>query len=152
MNEDQQNAAISFDDGIYYDDTERQSADIPEGEYLFRILQYKRENVQAKGKMPNHINVKFQLELEDADGKVGKVWDNLRMYQKWVWKYSQIAKSIGHTAADSKQIRIDWSRFEGSEGRLKLSKRDWKKNDGTVEKQNEFDYLLPAVDNSEADF
>lgn len=151
MSEDLNNA-ISFDEGIHYEGGSGEFREIPEGEYCFRILQYRRENVQATGKMPNHVNVKFQLELEDADGIAGKVWDNLRMYQKWAWKYAQIAKSIGHAAPADKDIRINWGAIEGAEGRLKLKKREWTKNDGTKGLQNDFEYLLPAEDTGEADF
>lgn len=151
MSDYDQNAAISFDGEIIYNESERDTK-IEPGEYLFKILQYKRENVQATGKMPNHVNVKFQLELENADGIAGRVWDNMRMYMKWAWKLARIAKSIGHTAVDSNQIRIDWSRFEGAEGRLKLTHKTWKKQDGTETLQNEYEYLPPADTTDEVNF
>ncbi|MBO7088966.1 MAG: hypothetical protein J6W70_03595, partial [Lentisphaeria bacterium] len=60
-----------------------------------------------------------------------------------------IAKSIGHTPADSNNVHIDWEHFVGAEGRVKVTVRDWKKNDGTTEQQNQFKYLPPAVDDDE---
>ena len=39
--------------------------------------------------------------------------------------------------------------FVGAEGRVKVTVRDWKKNDGTTEQQNQFKYLPPAVDDDE---
>jgi len=123
---------------IHYE--EETSSVVPEGRYLFRIIRMKREQVNATEKMPRHINVKFQMVLETADGEVGRVWDNLRMYRKWLWKYSQIAKSIGHTPKDSSDIFIDWGKFEGAEGVLDATVSDFQKRDGTVAKQNSFKY------------
>lgn len=125
---------------------------IPEGEYLFRIEQMKREQQNATDKMPRHVNVKFMLRLENEDGPVGTAWDNLRMYMKWMWKFAEIAKSIGHTPVDSNTYRIDWDKFIGAEGRVKVTVKDWKKNDGTTEQQNNFKYLPPAVDDGEQPF
>ena len=118
-----------------------ENREVAPGEYFFRITAMKRIQEEARGSMPAHTNVKFKLELETADGPAGVVWDNLRMYQKWLWKYSDLAKCIGHTAPDATRIRIDWSKFIGATGRVKLSMRDWKKSDGTVEKVPDCKYL-----------
>jgi hypothetical protein len=138
-----ENDAIPMDGSF---EVEAPSSLIPEGEYLFTIAQMKREQVEAKGKMPKHVNIKFMLRLENADGPAGTVWDNLRMYMKWAWKFAELAKSIGHTAADANSCRIDWSKFEGAQGRVKITQKDWEKNDGTKEKQNAFKYLLPVTE------
>ena len=87
-----------------------------------------------------------KIDLENADGQRGTVWDNLRMYQKWVWKYAEIAKAIGHTSPDSTQIRIDWSRFVGASGKVRLSHRVWEKDDGTKETQADLKYIIPSAD------
>lgn len=141
INEFDDNAAIPMDGEIDYEG----SSIIPEGEYLFQIASMKREQVQGTEKMPNHLNLKFMLRLSNADGPAGTLWDNLRMYRKWLWKYNDLAKSIGHTAADSTKISIDWDSFVGSEGRVQITISDWKKNDGTVQKQNNVKYLLPST-------
>ncbi len=114
---------------------------VPAGEYLFRVLQMKRVHREAKGKMPKHVEVRFYMELENADGERYKVWDGIRMYSAFIWKYAALAKAIGHTKKDSKNIIVDWSRFEGAEGRVKVTQRKW--ND---QMQNDFTYLLPAED------
>ena len=142
-------AAIPMDGSITY---EEQKKIIPEGEYLFRIEQMKREQQNATDKMPRHVNVKFMLRLENEDGPAGTAWDNLRMYMKWAWKFAEIAKSIGHTPPESKSCRIDWEHFIGAEGRVRISVKDWKRNDGTVEKQNAFKYLPPAKDDGDQPF
>lgn len=128
------------------------SSIIQPGEYLFRIINLRKEMVEATAKMPKHMNMKFQLKLETADGPSGTAWDNIRMYRKWLWKYSELAKSIGHAAKDSTSILIHWDKFVGSEGRVKIDITDWKKSDGTVEKQNTFKYLLPAENPKEMPF
>ena len=66
-----------------------ENREVAPGEYFFRITAMKRIQEEARGSMPAHTNVKFKLELETPDGPVGVVWDNLRMYQKWLWKYSE---------------------------------------------------------------
>lgn len=144
-----ENAAIPMDGNF---EVEAPSSLIPEGEYLFTIAQMKREQVEAKGNMPKHTNIKFMLRLENADGPAGTVWDNLRMYMKWAWKFSAIAKSIGHTPPDSKSSRIIWANFEGAQGRVRITVKDWKRSDGTVEKQNDFKYLPPAAESGEQPF
>lgn len=142
-------AAIPMDGSeIEYQSENRE---VPPGEYFFTIMAMKRVQEEARGSMPAHVNVKFKLQLETADGPVGVVWDNLRMYNKWLWKYAELAKCIGHTAPDATRIRIDWGRFEGATGRVKLSKREWKKSDGTVELQNDCKYL-PAARQEEMAF
>lgn len=124
---------------VHYE--EETSTVVPEGRYLFRILKMKREQVNATEKMPRHVNIRFMMLLETADGEAGRVWDNLRMYKKWLWKYSQVAKSIGHTPRESSDIVIDWNRFEGSTGLLEATVGDFKKRDGTVVQQNSFKFL-----------
>ena len=138
-----ENMAIPMDGAVEYDGSYSLP---PEGEYFFTVVDWKKVQTQAKGKMPNHINIKFKLDLENADGQRGTVWDNLRMYQKWVWKYAEIAKAIGHTSPDSTQIRIDWSRFVGASGKVRLSHRVWEKDDGTKETQADLKYIIPSAD------
>ena len=135
-------AAVPMDGEI---EVENENQIIPEGEYLFRIVSMKREQVEKTEKMPNHTNIRFQIKLEHPDGtSAGNAFDNIRMYMKWAWKFSDIAKSIGHTPPDSRSCRIAWDKFVGAEGRVKVTIRDWKKSDGTIEKQNAFKYLPPA--------
>lgn len=141
MSYENENMPISLDGDVEYTGG---SSLIPEGEYLFRIANMKREEVEAKGDMPKHINLKFQLKLENADGSAGYAWDNVRMYMKWVWKYSDLAKSIGHWPVSAAKGHIDLNRFVGAEGRVRVTITDWKKRDGTTEKQNSFKYLPPA--------
>lgn len=140
MNE---NMEIPMDGAIEYDGG---YSLVPEGEYFFTVIDWKKIQTPAKGKMPNHINIKFKLHLENADNVSGTAWDNLRMYQKWVWKYAEIAKAIGHTAPDCTQIRIDWSRFVGAGGKVKVSHREWEKDDGTKETVLDFKYVIPSAD------
>ena len=143
MTELNENAAIPMDGtAVEYDSTPQL---LPEGEYFFTVMEMKREQCGSSEKMPPHINVKFRLKLTNGE-LTGHAWDNLRMYQKWIWKYADIAKSIGHTAPDSTLVRVDWAKFVGSEGKVKVTLKDWTRNDGTVEKQYQFKYLLPAGD------
>ena len=128
-----------------------ENREVPAGEYFFTITAMKRVQEESRGSMPAHVNVKFKLQLETGDGPVGVVWDNLRMYNKWLWKYAELAKCIGHTAPDATRIRIDWGKFVGATGRVKISKREWKKSDGTVELQNDCKYL-PAARQEEMAF
>ncbi len=143
MSQYDENATIGMDDDftVEYDDTAKL---IPDGEYLFRIINMKREQVEKTDTMPPHINIKFQIKIEDADGVVGTAWDNIRMYMKWAWKFAELAKSIGDTPPDSKTCRINWGSFVGAEGRVKVGKKVWTKRDGTKEDQNTFKYLQPA--------
>lgn len=142
MTEFNENAAIPMDGPIEYDGS---SQLLPEGDYYFTIQEMKREQCSSTEKMPPHINVKFRLKLTNGE-LTGHAWDNLRMYQKWIWKYADIAKCIGHTAAESTQIRVDWNKFVGAEGKVRVTLKDWRRNDGTVEKQYNFKYLLPVGD------
>ena len=134
---------------VVYEDENRE---IPPGEYFFRVVALKRVKEEASGSMPAHVNIKFKLELETPEGKVGVAWDNIRMYQKFLWKYADLAKAIGHTAPDATRIKLDWSTFVGATGRVKLGKREWKKSDGTTELQNDFKYLTPPAANEEQPF
>ena len=136
-------AAIPMDGSEVEYQTENR--EIAPGEYFFTITAMKRVQEEARGSMPAHVNVKFKLQLETPDGPVGVVWDNLRMYQKWLWKYAKLAKCIGHTPPDATRIRIDWGTFVGATGRVKISKREWKKSDGTVEMQNDCKYLAASA-------
>lgn len=151
MSQYDENAAIGMDDGftVEYDDAQKL---IPDGEYLFRIINMKREQVEKTDKMPAHINIKFQIKIEDADGVVGTAWDNVRMYMKWAWKFAELAKAIGDTPPDSKTCRINWGAFVGAEGRVKVGNKTWEKRDGTKEPQNTFKYLPPAVSDGEQPF
>ena len=135
-------AAIPMNGEIIYDNEHKI---IQPGEYLFTVISMKREQVERSEKMPNHINIKFQLKLETADGDAGKVWDNLRMYNKWLWKYAELAVSIGHTPVGSNRIQIDWSKFVGAQGQVQIGKRTWERNDGTKKEQNTFEYLCPPL-------
>lgn len=135
-----ENEAIPMDGtSVHYEENATQV--VPAGKYRFRIAMVRREQVNQTDKMPRHINMRWMMILEDADGERGRVWDNLRMYNKWLWKYAQVAKAIGHTAPESPDVRIDWSRFEGATGMVEASLGDYTRKDGTTVKQNSFKYL-----------
>ena len=131
-------------DGQPVDYHQDSSDEITPGEYFFRIEAMKRVQQQASGNMPSHVNVKFKLRLETPEGVAGYLWDNIRMYNKFLWKYADLAKAIGHTPPDSTQIRIDWGSFVGSTGKVKITDQEWKKQDGTVSIQKNCKYLVPA--------
>lgn len=139
---DNENASIPMDgSAVHYEGGE--NAIIPAGTYFFRILRLKREQVDATQTMPRHVNLRWLMLLENADGEAGRAWDNLRMYRKWLWKYEQVAKAVGHTPKDSQEIRIDWNAFEGATGRVEVAVGKWKRKDGTEADQNTFKYLVP---------
>ena len=117
----------------------------PAGEYFFTVCDMKRKQVEKTDKMPPHVDVRYLLRLEDGSGHTYTLWDDIRMYQKWVWKYAELARSIGHTAPDDRMIRIDWPRFVGSGGRCQVTLKDWTRHDGTTEKQAQVKYLLPQT-------
>lgn len=151
MSQIDENAPIGMDENfsVEYDNSTKL---IPDGEYLFKIISMKREQIEKTDTMPSHINIKFQIKIENADGVVGTAWDNIRMYMKWAWKFAELAKSIGDTPPNSQTCRINWNSFIGAEGRVKVSQKDWKRRDGTSEKQNVFKYLLPAAPSGDQPF
>ena len=137
---DNENASIPMDGtAVHYEGD--QNAIIPAGTYFFRVLRLKREQVDATQSMPRHVNLRWLMLLENADGEAGRAWDNLRMYRKWLWKYEAVAKAVGHTPKDSQDIRIDWNAFEGATGRVEVEVGEWTRRDGTKEPQNRFKYL-----------
>lgn len=139
-----ENAAIPMDGTpVIYED---ENALIPAGEYTFRVLTVKRVNEEARGKMPAHVNIKFKMQLFTLEGaSAGVAWDNIRMYMRFMWKYAEFAKCIGQTPPGDNQIRLNWSQAEGAEGRVRVSMREWKRQDGTTEQQNDFKYLVPGA-------
>lgn len=137
-----ENAEIPMEGAVHYEKEE--SPILENGTYSFRVLSMKREIVSPTNTMPRHTNVKFMMLLEDADGQSWKVWDNVRMYQKWLWKYAQLAKGIGDVPKDSTTIQIDWGRFVGKTGFVEVTQKPWKKSDGTEVMQNQFKYLAPG--------
>jgi len=106
-----ENAEIPMEGAVHYEKEE--SPILENGTYSFRVLSMKREIVSPTNTMPRHTNVKFMMLLEDADGQSWKVWDNVRMYQKWLWKYAQLAKGIGMNV-----IAYDIFHAEGIENEL----------------------------------
>lgn len=142
MSVEDENGSIPMDGSAVHYEGDK-SEIIPAGTYLFRVVRLRREQVDASQTMPRHVNLKWLMVLEDADGEVGKAWDNLRMYRKWLWKFESVAKAIGHTPKESHDIRIDWNRFEGATGCVEVSVSKWKRRDGTEEPQNNFKYIWP---------
>lgn len=146
-----ENAPISMDENaeVTYENTKKL---IPDGVYLFTISQMKRMQVEQRGSNPAHVKISFLLRLENEDGNAGTAWDDLRMYMKFAWKFSDLAKSIGDTPPNSKTSKISWSNFIGKTGRVQVTHSPWKKMDGTIEQQNNFKYLLPAVPTGDMSF
>lgn len=141
-------AEIPMDGGVVWREEDQQPKEIPDGEYIFTVCELKTEWKERSEKAPRHMVQKFRLKLSNADGDVGYLWDNVPMYMKFMWKYTKLAKAIGHTPKDSDKVTLRWSEIVGAEGRCKVERKPQKKD--PTKTFAAIDYLLPADENDPA--
>lgn len=141
MNSCNENDAIPVDAPVEY---EGGFTVIPEGEYFFKVLSVDRKQSEGGANFPAHLKMCLALQIENAEGhSIGQVKDDIPMYRKFLWKYSDFAKSIGMVKPDDKNIFVNWQQVPGSEGKCKVTIRKYTKRDGSEGEQNQVKYLLP---------
>ncbi len=117
---------------------------LPDGDYSFTVemVEKLRYTSRPGGKIPACNQIKLTLICTGADGKQGKVFENIFLLQQSEWKISEFYRSIEEIKVGEK-IRMHWDSVIGESGSCKIGIREYTGADGTKQKSNTVKHFMP---------
>ena len=89
---------------------------LPEGDYVFRVVDVDRETFIGSAKLPPCIQVNLTMQVETPDGPV-RIRENLKLCTQMEWLLCSFFRSIG-LKEKGKAVVMDWNRVPGARGRF----------------------------------
>ena len=139
-----QNEQLSWDSEIIDDSQDFEP--IPEGDYAFRVAKFERGQYNGGEKMGPCPVAKLELEVAEGEYEGRKVFENLYLNRKSMWKLASFFTCIGQRPVGlpkDEPMRMDWTRVPGSTGRAHIGQRTWKGRDGQERVDNQVTSFLP---------
>ena len=130
---------MDWDDEISNDG--RESILLPEGDYVFTVVDSERGWQDSSAKIPNGCNKAIlKLELDTAEGAV-QITENLLLLRSMEWKTAAFFRSIGQKK-HGETMKPKWNEVKGSQGIAHINQREYTGNDGQKRKANNVAYFI----------
>lgn len=117
------NRAFDWDSEVEYQESSYEP--LPEGDYMFTVVDMERGNYNGSDRIPPCPVAKITMDVKDAAGHTGQVQDRLYLCESSRWKLCQFFVGIGQIRKDQVQngqkLRFDWTKVKGARGTLKLT-------------------------------
>lgn len=132
------NGCMDWDDVINDDGAEFLM--LPEGDYLFHVVDFERKRHEASAKLPACNQATLTLEIKTADG-IARAWCDLFLHLSMEWKISAFFRSIGLKQKGT-DVKMDWSKVIGAWGRAHFRPTTFPGKDGQEYQKNELTRFL----------
>ena len=90
---------------------------LPEGDYPFIIEKFDRTRTGSEGKYPNNNMATVYFRVSDNNNTTVTIKENFILNVKFMWKLTQLFRSVGLMKEDDKTIKPDWAKLPGLTGR-----------------------------------
>lgn len=108
---------------------------LPEGDYDFKVLSFKRERHQGSAKLPPCNKAVLNIEVTSPQGKT-TIRHNLFLHSKCEGLLCAFFNSIGQRKRGEK-LQMNWNSVTGATGKCKVKIHTWTKDDGSQGQNNE---------------
>lgn len=108
---------------------------LPEGDYEFTVTGFTRGRFDGSARMPACKKAELELTLAGPTGPV-TLKHNLFLHSKSEWALCQFFTSIGQRK-HGEQLRMDWGKVVGANGRCRVVVRTYTKRDGDEGQAND---------------
>ena len=89
---------------------------LPEGDYVFRVVDVDRETFIGSAKLPPCIQVNLTMQVETPEGPA-RIRENLKLCTQMEWLLCAFFRCIG-LKEKGKAVVMDWDRVPGARGRF----------------------------------
>lgn len=134
MSEEVKGRELGWDDVIEIDDPEYNNVILDEGDYKFKVVDFKRGRTKGSDKMPASNKATLTLSIIELDEPIN-VFADLVLNTKLEWKLSQFFRSIG-LKKHGERLSMDWSKVPGAYGYAHIAPRKYKDKDGNEKEVN----------------
>ena len=112
---------------------------LPEGDYVFRVVDVDRETFIGSAKLPPCIQVNLNMQVETPDGPV-RIRENLKLCEQMEWLLCAFFRCIG-LKEKGKAVGMDWDRVPGARGRFHTKPGTFSGTDGNPYNKNVITFL-----------
>ena len=110
---------------------------LPEGDYVFRVVDVDRETFIGSAKLPPCIQVNLTMQVETPEGPA-RIRENLKLCKQMEWLLCAFFRCIGQKKHGERLV-MDWNRVVGSRGRAHFKPRTYTDRDGNERQANDVD-------------
>ena len=97
---------------------------LPEGDYLFEVLDFARGRHPGSPKIPPCNRAELTLEVKTPEGTPVRVFTKIIMHKKVEWKISSFFRSIGRKQK-GEHVDMDWNGVIGARGYAHIGPRTY---------------------------
>ena len=139
-NEKNQNECMDWDAELTDDGQERERLILPEGNYVFQVVNLERGRHPGSAKLPPCNKASVTLEITTAEG-VARVKTDLYLHMSTEWKISAFFRAIG-LKEKGQHVRMDWTKVPEAWGRAHIRPRTYVGSDEKEHVTNEVAWFL----------
>lgn len=114
---------------------------LPEGDYVFRVMDVERGWQNSTAKIPKGCNkAVLTLEVETPKGPA-RITTNMLLLGSMEWKLSAFFRSVG-LKKHGEKLKMEWNKVPGRKGLAHIKPRSYTTNDGQERQTNDLDRWL----------